>query len=181
MVGMQGGISRGWLLAALAAATVGVGAWATTIAQEKKVEDPAVTRTRKQVQVLDDLYKTAIVLVTQHYVEESSDLAAGAAFQKLFDAMRAKGHHDVRLLDATGQPYNEKNVAQDEFEKAAIAALKAGKPSPEQIIEKDGKRLLRVATPIPVVLQKCVMCHPAYEKAPAGQAIGALGYTIPIE
>jgi hypothetical protein len=30
-------------------------------------------------------------------------------------------------------------------------------------------------------MKKCVMCHPAYEKVPAGQAIGALGYTIPIE
>jgi hypothetical protein len=62
-----------------------------------------------------------------------------------------------------------------------VAALKAGKPSPEKIVEKDGKRFLRVATPVPVVMKKCIMCHPAYEKVPAGQPIGALGYTIPIE
>lgn len=67
------------------------------------------------------------------------------------------------------------------IEKAAVASLKAGKSAPEQIVEKNGKRFLRTATPIPVVMKKCVMCHPAYEKVPAGQAIGALGYTIPIE
>lgn len=151
------------------------------LAQEKKPSDAAVARARKQVQMLDDLYKTAIVLVTEHYVDDSKDLAAGAAFQKLFDAMRAKGHHDVRLLDATGQPYNDKNLPRDGFEKSAIAALKAGKPTYEEIVNKDGKPFLKMATAIPVVMKKCTLCHPAYEKAPAGQAIGALGYTIEIE
>jgi Protein of unknown function (DUF3365) len=178
---MRGGISRGGWWLALAALVAIVGAWPGLNAQEKQGSDPAVARARKQVQVLDDLYKTAIVLVTENYVKEDSDLAAGAAFQKLFAVMRQKGYHDVRLLDATGQPYEAKNAPQDDFEKAAIAALKAGKPAPERIVEKDGKRFLRVATPIPVVMKKCVMCHPAYEKVPAGQAIGALGYTIPIE
>jgi len=178
---MKGESRRGWLVAALAALMIGVGTWAATMGQEKKAEDPAVTRTRKQVQVLDDIYKSAIVLITENYVQENSDLAAGAAFQKLFDVVRKKGYHDVRLLDATGEPYERKNLPQDDYEKTAIAALKAGKPAPEQIVEKDGKRFLRTATPIPVVLKKCIMCHPAYEKAPAGQAIGALSYTIAIE
>jgi hypothetical protein len=150
-------------------------------AQEKAAEDPAVARTRKQVLMRDDLYKPAIVMLTENYVDESSDLAAGAAFQKLFEAMRKKGHHDVRLLDATGQPFNDKNLAKDEFEKAAIAALKAGKPTYEQVVEQGGKRYLRKATPIPVVLQKCTICHPAYEKAKPGETIGSLSYTLPVE
>ena len=40
---------------------------------------------------------------------------------------------------------------------------------------------LQMATPIPVVMKKCTLCHPAYEKAKAGEPIGALGYTIPVE
>jgi hypothetical protein len=179
---MQGGFRKGWWILALAAIAVGGGLWVTsTMGQEKKGDDAALTRTRKQVQVLDDIYKSAIVIITEHYVEEDSDLAAGAAFQKLFDAVKQKGYHEVRLLDATGEPYEAKNSPRDDFEKQAVAALKAGKPSPEKIVEKDGKRFLRVATPIPVVMKKCILCHPAYEKAPAGQPIGALGYTIPIE
>jgi hypothetical protein len=150
-------------------------------ADEKQGGDAAVARTRKQVQVLDDLYKTVIVMITENYVDESSDLAAGAAFQKVFDGMRQKGHHDVQLLDCTGEPYDEKNVADDDFEKAAVAAIKAGKPAPEQTFEKDGKRYLRTATAIPVVMQKCTLCHPAYENAKPGEAIGALSYTIPVE
>ena len=178
---MKGGFLRGLAMAGVVA-TVATG-WLPTgsRAQDKSAGDAAVARTRKQVQMLDDLYKTAIVLVTENYVNETSDLAAGAAFQKLFEAMRKKGHHDVRLLDATGQPYNEKNLPRDEFEKAAIAALKAGKPTYEEVVNKDGKRFLKVATPIPVVMKKCTLCHPAYEKVPAGQPIGALGYTIQVE
>jgi len=165
----------------VAAAICSTAAFAWLPAEEKNSDDAAVARARKQVLMLDDLYKTAIVLITEHYVDEASDLAAGAAFQKLFQAMRDKGHHEVRLLDATGQPYNEKNVPRDAFEKAAIAALKAGKPGYEEVVTIDGNRFLKKATPIPMVMKKCTLCHPAYEKATAGQAIGALSYTMKVD
>lgn len=170
---------RAWWMGSLA--VVGLVGSFYVIAQEKKADDPAVARTRKQVMMLDDLYKTAIVLVTENYVNKPSDLAAGAAFQKLFDAMRAKGHHDVRLLDATGEPYDDENAPRDEFEKAAIAALKTGKPSYEQVVMREGHRYLRLATPIPVVMKKCTLCHPIYEKATGNQPIGALSYTVVVE
>lgn len=149
-------------------------------AREKKA-DPAVERTRKQVRMLDDLYKTSIVLITTHYVEEDSDLAAGDAFQALFTAMKEKGWHEVRLLDATGEPYDDDNSPKDAFEKQAIEQLKAGEAYVDEVITKDGQRYLRAATAIPVVMEKCVMCHGHYADVPKGQAIGALGYTIPIE
>ena len=177
---MAGGYFRHGLVAAAGLCLAGL-VWSGIAAQEKKTDDPALERTRKQVRILDDVYKTAIVLITENYVDEASDLAAGAAFQKLFDAMKAKGHHEVRLLDATGDPYDPDNVPKDDFEKSAIKALKEGKQVHEQVVQKDGKRYLRMATPIPVVLKKCTLCHPAYEKAKPGEAIGALGYTIAIE
>ncbi len=149
-------------------------------AREKK-EDPAIERTRKQVRMLDDLYKTSIVLITTHYVEEDSDLAAGDAFQALFKTMKDKGWHEVRLLDATGEPYDDDNSPKDAFEKQAVKQLKAGKSYVDEVITKDGKPYLRAATAIPVVMKKCVMCHDHYADVPEGQAIGALGYTIPIE
>src|SRR5262245_33735116 len=154
---MQGKFLRVSVVTSLAATIVASWALSLVQAEEKKADDDAVVRTRKQVQMLDDLYKTAIVLVTENYVDEASDLAAGAAFQKLFEAMRKKGHHDVRLLDATGQPYNEKNLPRDTFEKAAVGALKAGKSTYEQVVVTDGKRYLKVATQIRVEMQKCTL------------------------
>ncbi|MEZ6056462.1 MAG: DUF3365 domain-containing protein [Planctomycetaceae bacterium] len=148
---------------------------------ENPAVDPATERTRKQVRMLDDLYKTAIVLVTTHYVNEDSDLAAGDAFQALFKVMKEKGHHEVRLIDATGEPYDEDNTPREGFEKTGVAKLKAGSVWYDQVIEKDGKKYLQAATPIPVVMKKCVMCHDNYANVPEGQIIGALSYTIAIE
>lgn len=146
-----------------------------------KSGDAAVERTRKQIRMLDDLYKHAIVLITTHYVEEDSDLAAGDAFQALFKGMQDKGWHEVRLLDATGEPYDPENSPRDDFEKQAVEKLKQGDSFVEKVVHKDGKRYLRAATPIPLVMEKCVMCHSHYEDVPKGQPIGALGYTVPIE
>ena len=142
---------------------------------------PALDRTRKQVKMLDDLYKTAVVLITTHYVTEESDLAAGEAAVALFAAMKEKGWHEVRLLDATGDPIEDRNSPKDEFEKTAVGKLKAGESWYEQVVKIEGKRHLRAATPIPVVLEKCIMCHPHYKDVKKGAPIGALSYTLLIE
>jgi Protein of unknown function (DUF3365) len=177
---MTRGMTRG-LCGLGVAALVGCGWWLAAAQAEEKPADPAVARARKQVQMLDDLYKSTIVMITEHYVDEKSDLAAGSAFQKIFKTMKDKGYHEVRLLDATGEPFEAKNVAKDDFEKDAIKALKSGKPYYEQVVELGGKRYLRAATPIPVVMKKCTLCHPNYEQVKAGEPIGALGYKLLVE
>jgi len=144
-------------------------------------QDAALERTRKQVRMLDDLYKTAVVLITTHYVEEDSDLPAGTAAIALFSAMKKKGWHEVRLVDASGEPIEEKNLPQDKFEKAAVKHLKAGNDYYEKVVKQDGKRYLRAATPIPVVLEKCTMCHENYKQAKKGEPIGSLSYKLLIE
>lgn len=146
-----------------------------------KADEQAVERTRKTVHMLDDVYKTAVVLITEHYVNDSDDLPAGSAAIALFDAIKKKGWHEVRLLDASGEPIEAKNSPQDDFEKTAVHKLKAGESWVEEVTTHDGKPMLRAATPIPVVLQKCTMCHPNYKNAKPNEPIGALSYTIPIE
>ncbi|HTI49546.1 MAG TPA: DUF3365 domain-containing protein [Planctomycetaceae bacterium] len=170
------------VLAAVGVLSLGILMQTRLIAENKdQKSDPAVERTRKQVRMLDDLYKSAIVLITDKYVNNDSDLPAGSAFQALFAAMKQKGWHEVRLIDATNEPLRPKNAPADDFEKEAVKRLLAGNAGHEQVVEKDGKRYLRSATAIPVVMKKCILCHPHYEEAKPGQAIGALAYTIPIE
>ncbi len=135
-------------------------------------------RARREVKLLDDIYKGAIVLITKHYVKETSDLPAGEAFKVLFADMKEKGWHEVRLLDASGEPINEQNRPQDGFERKAIEALLAGKPYYEEVANKDNKEFLRAATPIPVVMEKCTMCHENYR---GKKIIGALAYMLPLE
>jgi hypothetical protein len=155
--------------------------WASAQQKAEEKPDAGIEAKRREVRMLDDLYKGAIVTITEHYVNDKDTIPAGTAFKKLFEAAEAKGWHKVRLLDATGNPYDSENVANDEFEKDAIKQLVAGKPWVESIENRKGTRHLRVLTPIPVVFEKCVMCHDNYADVPKGQAIGALSYLVPID
>ena len=145
-----------------------------------EAKDPAVERARREVRMLDDIYKTSIVLITTHYVDNADALPAGSAFKALFDAVREKGWHEVRLLDATGDPYVAENAPKEGFEKRAIKKLVEGQSVVDEVVTEGDKRYLLAATAIPVVMEKCVMCHDNYKGVPAGKAIGALGYKVPI-
>ena len=173
---------RHWIAPAMTVALVfGSTMLSSAAAKEKGEKDEALERTRKTVRMLDDLYKTVVVLITKHFVNDGKDLPVGTAAIALCSAMKDKGWHEVRLLDATGDRIEAKNAPQDKFEKDAIAVLKSGKPDFEEVIEKGGVRYLRAATPIPVVMSKCIMCHDNYSDVKKGQAIGTLGCTIKIE
>ena len=145
-----------------------------------KKKDPAVERARREVRMLDDIYKTSIVLITTHYVHTDDDLPAGSAFKALFDAVGKKGWHEVRLLDATGEPYEEANTPKKGFEKKAVKKLLDGAAAYDEVVTEGDKRYLLAATAIPVVMEKCIMCHENYRDVKKGQAIGALGYKVPI-
>ena len=149
--------------------------------RKAKPKKAAVERSRKAVQTLDNIFKQTIVLITEKYVHDDDDFAAGSAAVLLFKNISESGDNKIRLIDATGDPYEPENVAKDDFEKQGIKKLKAGAESHEQVITKDGKPYLRALTPVPVVMQKCVMCHPHYADAKKGEPIGAISYTLPIE
>ncbi len=141
----------------------------------------AVQRARKTVRMLDEIYKNAIVLITDKYVNDEDDFPAGSAAVQLFSVITKNGSHAVRLIDVTGEPYKETNVARDAFEKEAAKEIKAGKPYYDRVVEKDGHEYLRAMTAVPVVMKKCVMCHPHYADVKKGEAIGAISYTLKVE
>ena len=64
-------------------------------------EDPAVTRTRQQVEMIDTLYKSAIVLITDQYVTDPSKFSGASAAKALFAIMKDNGFHEVRLVGLT--------------------------------------------------------------------------------
>jgi len=141
----------------------------------------AIERARKTVRMLDDVYKLAVVLITDKYVQDKKSFPAGRAAVAWFKAISQKGWHEVRIIDATGEPYNDANVARDEFDREGIKQLKAGKAYYEQVERKEGKAYLRAITPIPVVMDKCMMCHENYKLAKKNEPVGALSYRMPVE
>jgi len=146
--------------------------------EEPKGPEPArVEQARETVKMLDDLYKTAVVAITNTYLEQQSDQPAALIAKEVFAAMHKKGWHSARLIDATGKPKNKENVARTEFEKKAVIEIKGGKAYVEEVAEKDGKPVLRAATVVPVVLKQCAVCHGKKE----GTVLGAIVYELPIK
>jgi len=148
---------------------------------DKAPNKRAVQRSRDIVKMLDNIFKQTIVMVTDKYVHDEDDFAAGSAAVLLFKNVSESGDNKVRLIDATGDPYESDNVAKDDFEKEGIKKLKAGAKGHEEVVMKDGRPFLRALTPVPVVMQKCVMCHDHYADVKAGEPIGAISYTVPIK
>jgi hypothetical protein len=149
--------------------------------RQKADSDAAVERAREQIRMLDDIHKTAVVAITDKYVHKETDTAAATVAGALFGVMKQKGWYESRLIDASGAPYNDKNVAVDDFEKAAVQALIGGKDYYEQLITVNGKARLRAATPVPVVMKKCTMCHDNYNDVKQGAPIGVLTYNVPVK
>ncbi len=150
-------------------------------AQQEKPDPASVKRARREVRMLDDIFKTAIVLITDKYVKTKKDYPAGRAAIKWLRDVAAKGHPEARLIDVSGDPYNPANAAKDAFEKEGVKQLKAGKDYYDRVVRKGGKEYLRAITPIPVVMDKCILCHENYKMAKKGEAVGALSYTVPID
>jgi hypothetical protein len=136
--------------------------------------DPALERARAQVRMLDDLYKTAVVSMTQVYKDGPP---AAKVAKEVFAAMKDKGHHDARLVDASGSPLNEANEPKTDFEKRAFDAMQAGKTSLEEVVGEGAERRLLVATVVPAVLPRCASCHGVKE----GELLGFIRYDLPVK
>jgi hypothetical protein len=136
-------------------------------------DDPALVRTREQVQMLDSLYKNAVVSITNKYDGPPAIKVA----KDVFGAMEKGGWHKAKLVDASGTPQNEANQPQTEFEKRAAAAIKTGKPYYEEVGGEGAERTLHVATVVPAVLKKCATCHGVEE----GSLLGFIRYEVPVK
>jgi len=154
-------------------------------AQDKKTADKAsapdpaaLDRARLQVKMLDDLYKTAVVKITQVYVGQQGEVPAALAAAEIFHAMKEKGWHNARLVDASGKPKRKANVAETDFEKKAVDAMKSGKTYYEEVgSDKNGRPVLRAATVVPAVMKECAVCH----KVKEGDLLGTIVYEVPIK
>ncbi|MHC4321694.1 MAG: c-type heme family protein [Planctomycetota bacterium] len=133
---------------------------------------------RKTVRMLDDLYKTYIVLITQEYVDDPSVLPAATLSKRVFKSMTKKGWYKTRLLDATGTPFNPENNPRDAFERDAINAMISGRTYFEKIEKIEGKDHLRAVTSVHAVMKGCLSCHPSSR---VGDLLGGIAYDIPLE
>jgi len=140
-------------------------------------KDRNIRRARRETKMLDTLYKTAIVSVTQTYVQDDSSTAAITTFQPVLKAMKENKWHEVRLVDGLGDPINPENSPNDAFEKKAIQEMLAGKEMIDSVEMIDGKEVLRTMTILPMALDKCILCHENYR---GKKIVGGVSYRVPI-
>ena len=144
----------------------------------KSVKNLELEYARKTVRMLDDLYKTYIVLITEEYVDDPSVLPAATLSKRVFKSMNKKGWHKARLLDATGTPFNPENNPRDAFERDAINAMISGRTYFEKIEKIEGKDHLRAVTSVHAVMKGCISCHPSSK---IGDLLGGIAYNIALE
>lgn len=148
-------------------------------AEEKQTPDrEAVQRAHATVELLDNLHKGYVVNITATYVKAQERTPAAHVAKKVFAYSEKNGGPKVRLIDATGAPVNKANVAKSDFEKRAIEKLSKGEKYVSEVGRKDGRAILRAATPVPVVMKQCIQCHPGFKE---GDLLGALTYEVPIK
>jgi Protein of unknown function (DUF3365) len=172
-LGRMAFLSVGSLAIAIAAALLGPVMSGTLLRADGADADPALKRTREQVKMLDELYKNAVVSITNKYDGPPAIKVA----KDVFAAMEKSGWHKAKLVDASGSPQNEANLPQTSFEKRAAAAIQSGKPYFEEIGGNGPGRKLFAATVVPAVTKKCAKCHGVSE----GDLLGFIRYEIPIK
>src|SRR5262249_16834530 len=118
----------GWVASTVAALAVLIIVGSPSSAQEP-ADEAAVVRAREQAKMLDELYKNAVVSITQKYDGPPAIKVA----KDVFAAMEKSGWHKARLVDATEAPQNEANLPQTAFEKRAVKAMKMGQPYYEEV------------------------------------------------
>ncbi len=173
---------KSWLFASVGIVIGGLSfaAWSTLNAAAPDgitASEGAIAAARRETKMLDDLYKTAIVTVTDIYVKDESSVAAATAFRPVFKAMKDAKHHEARLVDGLGQPVGADNVPRDDFEKAAMKEMLAGKATFEKVEVVDGVPQLRTMTILPMVMEKCILCHDNYRDK---KIVGGVAYIVPI-
>jgi hypothetical protein len=159
-------------LAGLSAVCVGVGLTGPLLRAAEPKAEPAVDRARDQVKMLDELYKNAVVSITNKYDGPPAIKVA----KDVFAAMEKSGWHKAKLVDATGTPQNEANLPQTGFEKRAAKSIRAGTPYYEEVDGEGTGRTLYAATVVPAVTKKCATCHGVNQ----GDLLGFIRYEIPI-
>lgn len=127
------------------------------------------------VKLLDDVYKFWIVFDTRDHVENMGRIPSATVAKEVFAEMEKKGWHSARIVTATKNFFNPENRPKDDFEKEAVQALKDGANFFDRVEVLEGERIFRAATPVPLVMNECKMCHVS---AKSDELLGALLYKV---
>ena len=131
---------------------------------------------RRQAEILHDtLHTTLQVVHHRYYREDEGLLLPAAALREIFVDIEKRQKIELHWLAVEGEVMNTDHRARDDFEQAAVVALKADRPFHEELTEKTYRR----AGPI-TLKNECLKCHVPGRKSTEDRTAG-LVITIPLQ
>ena len=136
---------------------------------------PTVDQARRQAEILNDTLCATLQIVHHRYYREDEGLPLPAAvFKDVFAEIELQQGIKLRWLAVEGQVMNTDHNPQDEFEHAAVKALKAGQPAYEQTTSDTYRR----AGPV-TLTNVCLKCHVPDRKSTKDRTAGLI-IAIPV-
>ncbi|MEZ6132932.1 MAG: DUF3365 domain-containing protein [Planctomycetaceae bacterium] len=147
-------------------------------ASQAAVQKHPVTLSAAKLQAaaLHEAMHSALRVTHDRFYREDEGLPIPAAtLKEVFADLKQKQNITLRWLVVEGQAMNTDHVAQDDFEREAVAALKSGRPHLDKV--QDG--IYRRAGPI-TLSNHCLKCHVPDRRSTDDRTAGLL-ISIPIQ
>ncbi|MBS0261898.1 MAG: DUF3365 domain-containing protein [Planctomycetes bacterium] len=137
---------------------------------------PTREQARRQAEILHDTLHTTLQTVHQRYYRENEGLPIPAAILKdVFDDLEENQRISVRWLAVDGLAMNADHKPQDQFDEAAVKALKSGQRAYERTVDGVYRRTGAIK-----LTNQCLKCHAPQRKSLQDQTAG-LTICIPIQ
>lgn len=122
---------------------------------DKNQKLPSRTEARERAEVLHQLIEPMFLAVHDNYYREDESLLLPATtFRQVFDEFATHRGIRIRWLAVSAEPMNTDHRPQDEFEHAAVAALKSGLSTHDEVTGGQYRYVgtIRLAS-------ECLKCH----------------------
>lgn len=122
---------------------------------DKDRQLPTRIEARERAEILHQLIEPMLLAVHDNYYREDESLLLPATtFRQVFDEFATQRNIRIRWLAVSAEPMNTDHRPQDEFEHAAVAALKSGKSAHDEITTDQYRYVgtIRLAS-------ECLKCH----------------------
>src|SRR3569833_1997848 len=126
---VSNGSQRVTKITVLAAAALGVAVSLSAAAAPQKTPEPvrmSLPEAHRAVQMMDDIYKAAVVHTHQMYVQDAGTPAAVIWAKQVFKSINGKGWPAAHMLASSDRPLNQELSPSDAFDIEAIRAFQAG-------------------------------------------------------
>jgi hypothetical protein len=116
---------------------------------------PSPTEARQRAELLHEFVHETLLAVHHHYYREDEGMLLPATTMRgVFEKFGQSRGVQLRWLAVDAEPMNVEHAAKDDFERAAVKALKSG----EKLFESVSADQYRYAGPI-VLTSECLKCH----------------------